>query len=218
MLRDLNSYILLRLVLAAFLGGLIGLERQLRRKPAGIRTNMLICFGAALFTIISYEMAGEVGGDHTRIAAQIIPGIGFIGAGVVIRERGAVLGITSAATIFVMASIGMAVGAGMLATAIFATLMVLVALVALGFLEDRLGLQTRLMTFQLTSPSHADLLVPAHRIVEEAKIQARRWQTHKTDDGLVVDFEAEVTYPQERELFTKFGALNARVEARPLRA
>lgn len=218
MLRDLNSYILLRLILAAFLGGLIGLERQLRRKPAGIRTNMLICFGAALFTIISYEMAGEVGGDHTRIAAQIIPGIGFIGAGVVIRERGAVLGITSAATIFVMASIGMAVGAGMLATAIFATLMVLVALVALGFLEDRLGLQTRLITFQLTAQAHADLLVPAHRIVEEAKIEARRWQTHKTDDGLVVDFEAEVTYPQERELFTKFGALNAKVEARPLRA
>jgi putative Mg2+ transporter-C (MgtC) family protein len=74
-LHDLNSYILLRLVLAAGLRGIIGLERQLRRKPAGIRTNMLICFGAALFTIISYVMAGEVTGDHTRIAAQIIPGI-----------------------------------------------------------------------------------------------------------------------------------------------
>jgi uncharacterized membrane protein YhiD involved in acid resistance len=218
MLHDLNSYILLRLMLAAFLGGLIGLERQLRRKPAGIRTNMLICFGAALFTIISYEMAGTVGGDHTRIAAQIIPGIGFIGAGVVIRDRGAVLGITSAATIFVMASIGMAVGAGMLATAIFSTLMVLVALVALGYLEDRLGLQTRLMTFQLIAPANSDLLVPAHRIAEAAKIEARRWQTHTTDDRLIVDFEAEVTYHQERELFTKFAALNAKVEARPSRA
>ncbi len=218
MLHDLNSYILLRLVLAAFLGGLIGLERQLRRKPAGIRTNMLICFGAALFTIISYEMAGSVGGDHTRIAAQIIPGIGFIGAGVVIRDRGAVLGITSAATIFVMASIGMAVGAGMLATAIFATLMVLVALVALGYLEDRLGLQTRLMTFQLMAPANSDLLVPAHRIVEGAKIEARRWQTHQVNDELIVDFDAEVTYHQERDLFTKFAALNAKVEARPSRA
>ncbi len=218
MLHDLNSFILLRLLLAAFLGGLIGLERQLRRKPAGIRTNMLICFGAALFTIISYEMAGEVSGDHTRIAAQIIPGIGFIGAGVVIRDRGAVLGITSAATIFVMASIGMAVGAGMLATAIFATLMVLVALVVLGYLEDRLGLQTRLMTFQLIAAANADLLVPAHRIVEAAKIEARRWQTHTSDGTLIVDFEAEVTYHQERELFTKFAALNAKVEARPMRA
>jgi putative Mg2+ transporter-C (MgtC) family protein len=217
MLHDLNTFILLRLVLAAFLGGLIGLERQLRRKPAGIRTNLFICFGAALFTIISYEMAGTVGGDHTRIAAQIIPGIGFIGAGVVMRDRGSVLGITSAATIFVVASVGMAVGAGMLATAIFATLMVLVALVAIGYLEDRLGLQTRLMTFQLMAPANSDLLAPAHRIVEDAKIEARRWQTQQVNDELIVDFEAEVSYHQERDLFTKFAALNAKVEARPLR-
>ena len=168
--HDLNSYILMKLLLAAFLGGLVGLERQLRRKPAGIRTNMMICFGATLFTIISYVMAGEVTGDHTRIAAQIIPGIGFIGAGVVIRERGAVMGITSAATIFVMASIGMAVGADMIKTAIFATLLVLAALIGIGFLEDRFGLQTRLMTFELAVPvAHADLLVPCHRIVEESQ-------------------------------------------------
>jgi uncharacterized membrane protein YhiD involved in acid resistance len=219
MLHDLQSYILARLLLAAFLGGVVGLERQLRRKPAGIRTNLMICFGAALFTIISYEMAGEVSGDHTRIAAQIIPGIGFIGAGVVIRERGAVMGITSASTIFVMASIGMAVGAGMLATAIFATLMVLVALIGIGYLEDRFGLQTRLVTFELTVPAgHADLLVPAHRIVEETKIEARRWQTHKHDDCSIVDFEAEVTAPQERELLVKFVTLNAKVEIRPVRS
>ncbi|HEY0702737.1 MAG TPA: MgtC/SapB family protein [Candidatus Acidoferrales bacterium] len=216
--HDLNSYVLLRLLLAAFLGGLVGLERQLRRKPAGIRTNMMICFGAALFTIISYVMAGEVTGDHTRIAAQIIPGIGFIGAGVVIRERGAVMGITSAATIFVMASIGMAVGANMILTAIFATALVLTALLGIGFLEDRFGLQTRMMTFQLTVPAHTDVLAPAHRIVEEAKIDARRWQTHKSDEGAVVDFEAEVTHPQERELLTKFAALNAKVEVRPMRS
>jgi uncharacterized membrane protein YhiD involved in acid resistance len=216
MLHDLNSYILLRLILAALLGGAIGLERQLRHKPAGIRTNMLICFGAALFTIISYVMAGEVTGDHTRIAAQIIPGIGFIGAGVVIRERGAVLGITSASTIFVMASIGMAVGAGMLGTAIFATLLVLIALAALGILEDRLGLHTQLMTFQLTSSvAPADLLMSAHKIVEEARVPARRWQTHKDEGAMVVNFEAEVSYPQERALLTKFGALNAKIEMHP---
>jgi uncharacterized membrane protein YhiD involved in acid resistance len=117
-----------------------------------------------------------------------------------------------------MASIGMAVGAGMLATAIFATLMVLVALVVLGYLEDRLGLQTRLMTFQLIAVANSDLLVPAHRIVEAAKIEARRWQTHELNDELIVDFEAEVSYHQERELFTKFAALNAKVEARQLHA
>lgn len=74
MLHDLNTYIVGKLLLAAVLGGVIGLERELSHKPAGIRTNMLICLGAALFTVISYEMAGNVTGDHTRIAAQIIPG------------------------------------------------------------------------------------------------------------------------------------------------
>src|SRR5271170_3223616 len=149
MLHDLSIVTVGRLLLAALLGGIVGLERELRHKPAGLRTNMLICFGSALFTIISYEMAGNVGGDHTRIAAQIIPGIGFIGAGVVIRDRGNVMGITSAATIFVMASIGMAVGADMIFTSIFATLLVLAALIGIGYLEDRFGLQTRLMTFEL---------------------------------------------------------------------
>jgi hypothetical protein len=96
--------------------------------------------------------------------------------------------------------------------------MVLVALVALCYLEDRLGLQTRLMTFQLMAPANSDLLVPAHRIVEGAKLEARRWQTHQVNDELIVDFDAEVTYHQERDLFTRFAALNAKVESRPSRA
>src|ERR1700728_5059555 len=149
MLHDLNSYIVARLLLAGLLGGLVGLERELRHKPAGLRTNMLVCFGAALFTIISYVMAGEVTGDHTRIAAQIIPGIGFIGAGVVIRERGAVMGITSAATIFVIAAVGMACGAGMPVTAVFTTLLLLVALVLLGVAEERFGLHSQLTNFRI---------------------------------------------------------------------
>ena len=135
MLHDLNSYIVARLLLAALLGGIVGLERELSHKPAGIRTNMLICLGSALFTIISYEMAGNVGGDHTRIAAQIIPGIGFIGAGVVIRERGTIIGITSAATIFVVASMGMTVGAGLYVTGIFTMLLLLGSLVIIGNVE-----------------------------------------------------------------------------------
>ncbi len=186
-------------MLAGFLGGLVGLERELRHKPAGLRTNMLICFGAALFTIISYEMAGNVGGDHTRIAAQIIPGIGFIGAGVVIRGRGGVVGITSAATIFVIASVGMAVGAGMLMTAIFATLILLVALVFLGVAEERFGLHMRMVTFRLIAED-ASVLPRAHQIVEESGIQAHRWHSHRSEDGIVVEFDADVTYPQERDL------------------
>ena len=125
-----------RLVLATVLGGLIGLERQFRHKAAGLRTNMLICFGSAMFTVLSAQMADKFGGDHTRIAAQIIAGIGFLGAGTIVHAQGSVAGLTSAATIFVTASVGMAAGAGMYATAIFATIVILVALIGLGKLED----------------------------------------------------------------------------------
>src|SRR5271167_4360020 len=157
MLHDLNIVTVGRLLLAALLGGVVGLERELRHKPAGLRTNMLICIGAALFTIISYEMAGDVGGDHTRIAAQIIPGIGFIGAGVVIRMRGAIIGITSAATIFMVASIGMAVGSGLIATGIFAALLLLGCLVVLGDVEQRLGLHARVMNFRIIAAEAGNL-------------------------------------------------------------
>jgi putative Mg2+ transporter-C (MgtC) family protein len=126
-----------RLVLAAILGGLIGLEREIQHKAAGLRTNMLICFGAAMFTILSNELAGRFGGDHVRIAAQIIPGIGFIGAGTILRERGSIIGLTSAATIFVAAAVGMAAGGGLYVTAIFSTVVILISLTLFAKLEER---------------------------------------------------------------------------------
>ena len=216
MLHDLSSYVVARLLLASVLGGLVGLERELSRKPAGIRTNMLICLGSALFTIISYEMAGNVGGDHSRIAAQIIPGIGFLGAGVVIRERGTIIGITSAATIFVVASIGMTVGAGFYATGIFTMLLLLGSLVIIGNVEDRLGLHTRVMNFKITAPPDGDPLTQVHAIVEQSGLNARRWHSYKTDQVLVVEFEAEMTVPQERDLMARLAPLKARFEAHPV--
>jgi len=216
MLHDLNTYIVGSLLLAFVLGGAVGLERELRHKAAGLRTNMLICFGAALFTIISYEMAGSVGGDHTRIAAQIIPGIGFIGAGAVIRDRGSVTGITSAATIFVMASVGMAVGAGMVVSAIFATVLLLVVLVGLGFAEDRFGLHKHLVGFRVTLAAGTKA-EDVHRILEQAGISPQRLQIRKTAEGPVVEFNAEVTTSQEREVLAKLGGAHERCEVRVLR-
>jgi putative Mg2+ transporter-C (MgtC) family protein len=216
MLHDLNAYVVARLLLAAVLGGIVGLERELSRKPAGIRTNMLICLGAALFTIISYEMAGNVGGDHTRIAAQIIPGIGFLGAGVVIRERGTIIGITSAATIFVVASIGMTVGAGFYATGIFTMLLLLGSLVVIGSIEDRVGLQARVMNFRITAPPEGDPLALVHSIVEQMGLRARRWHSYPLAEGLLVEFEVEITSPQERELMTRLAPLKGRIEAHPV--
>ena len=103
---------LIKLLLALVLGGLIGWERELYDKPAGFRTNTLICVGSTLFTIFSLKIGIFPGTDSARFAAQIVSGIGFLGAGAIIRRGEAVLGLTTAATIWFVASIGMGIGAG----------------------------------------------------------------------------------------------------------
>ncbi len=123
-----------RLLLAAGLGAAIGIEREFRRKPAGLRTNILIALGSALFTTMSIEMANG-GGSPDRVAAQVVTGIGFVGAGAILRSRGSVHGMTTAATIWVNAAVGMAAGAGRFAMASVATLITLIVLAALGPLE-----------------------------------------------------------------------------------
>src|SRR5437016_11099339 len=143
-----------KLALAALLGGLIGLERQAKHRPAGLRTNLFICLGAAMFTLLSDQLAGAHTGDHTRIAAQIIPGIGFIGAGSILHARGdLVTGITTAATLFMVASVGMAVGGGLYLTAIFATALILLCLFLLGSAEQRLNLKLEIYTYEVTGSS-----------------------------------------------------------------
>src|SRR5207237_491472 len=137
------SHTLVRLLLAAFLGGAIGLEREVHHKPAGLRTNLFICVGSAMFTLLSDRLAIAYGGDHTRIAAQIIPGIGFIGAGSILHSRGSVQGLTTAATLFVVASIGMAAGGGFYLQAVFATILILIALQTLGWFETRFSLKAQ---------------------------------------------------------------------------
>jgi putative Mg2+ transporter-C (MgtC) family protein len=157
---------LARLVLAALLGGIIGLERELRHRPAGLRTNMFICFGAALFTILSDALAVEHLGDHTRISAQIIPGIGFIGAGSILHTRGLTTGLTTAATLFVVASVGMATGGGLYMTAVFATGLVLIALFSLGHLEQTFNLKTLLFSYEVTGGSVEEITQEVNRILE----------------------------------------------------
>jgi len=125
-----------RLIVAALLGGIIGVERQIKHRPAGLRTNMFICFGSALFTVVSGLMSGG-GSEDTRIAAQVVTGIGFIGAGVILHSRASVQGVTTAATIFVVAAIGMCAGAGLMFPAMLATVLVIFGLLILGLLEQR---------------------------------------------------------------------------------
>jgi putative Mg2+ transporter-C (MgtC) family protein len=130
------SEALLRLALAGLLGGLIGAERELREREAGLRTHLLVSVGSALFTIVSaygfheFLASGQavVRADPTRIAAQIVTGIGFLGAGAIIRQGLSVRGLTTAATLWVVAAIGMATGAGYYSGAVFTTALVILSL------------------------------------------------------------------------------------------
>jgi putative Mg2+ transporter-C (MgtC) family protein len=163
------SSTLTRLLVAAVLGGIIGLERQLRRKPAGLRTNMFICIGAAMFTLLSNQLAAGFWGDHTRVAAQIIPGIGFIGAGAILHARGGVVGLTTAATLFVAASVGMGVGGGLYVTATLATVLILLVLAVLGRLERRFQLHSLLMMYEVTGAGPIGILEELNRVLDQGK-------------------------------------------------
>jgi putative Mg2+ transporter-C (MgtC) family protein len=126
--------LLWRLLLAAGLGAVIGLEREYRRKPAGLRTNILIAIGSALFTILSISMTASTG-DQSRVAGQIVTGIGFLGGGAILRNRDTVHGMTTAATIWVNAAIGIACGIGQYELATVTTALTLVVLVVLPPIE-----------------------------------------------------------------------------------
>lgn len=135
-----TTQLLIRLALAAGLGALIGLEREWSQKSAGLRTNTLIAVGSALFTLMSIELSPGVGTDPSRIASQIVTGVGFLGGGAILRTAGSVKGLTTAAIIWVNAAIGMAAGGGRYRVAIFgalATLVVLQGLLPIERLMDR---------------------------------------------------------------------------------
>lgn len=170
----------MKALLAIACGGLVGLERELKNKPAGIKTNILICLGSAIFTAVSMlisNTSAESGhyGDPGRIAAQIVSGIGFLGGGVIIQARGTVVGLTTAATIWVVSALGVMIGLGYHNVALFLAALVIAILVSVSWFEDRvLG---RSLTFQteiiITDPegetrSAINALLAQHDLVLES--------------------------------------------------
>jgi putative Mg2+ transporter-C (MgtC) family protein len=133
-----------RLLAACALGGIIGVEREWRHKDSGLRTNMLICMGAALFTIMSAVLAGDLTPDKSRVASNIVQGVGFLGAGLILHTKDRVLGLTSAATVFVVA-------------AMFATIIVLLSLQTVGALEAKIGWKRYPMLYEVRAEVGAAL-------------------------------------------------------------
>jgi putative Mg2+ transporter-C (MgtC) family protein len=151
----------------AFLcGGVIGFEREFSHKPAGLRTNLLICTGATLFTMASLAIAGKQG-DPGRIAAQIVTGVGFLGAGTIIQARGNVLGLTSAATIWVVAAIGVWIGLGHFVAAFTSTIVVIVVLRILRKPEEYIGRRLTLGRVVLEMDDSGELLERVAGVFQE---------------------------------------------------
>jgi len=147
-----------RLLVACLLGGLVGIDREFNRKAAGVRTNLLICMGSAFFTLLSAVLAGDGNPDKGRVASNIVQGIGFLGAGLIIHNRSRISGLTSAATVFVVASIGMACGAGLYAAAAVATVIVVLALEVVGFLERRANLKDYSLVYEARGSDQSRML------------------------------------------------------------
>ena len=194
-----------RLVLAAILGGLIGLEREFKQRPAGLRTNMFICFGAALFTLLSRGLAAEPG-DYTRIAAQIIPGIGFIGAGSILHNRGLTTGLTTAATIFVVASVGMAAGGGLYATAMFATGVVLLVLFLLGHAEETFNLKLLMTSYEVTGSNVETISQEVNRILESHHRMMQNVMSGSTGLHVRLQFDVEGCHREQKEFLHQLRA------------
>lgn len=174
----MDPSIALKLVLAVVLGGIIGIEREMRDKPAGLRTNIMICVGSTLFMSLSTRVAEMVGGDPTRIAAQIISGIGFLGAGAVLHSHGFVMGLTTAATIWVVAGVGMALGSGMYLVAVFATAMSLITLYFLSFVEDRIQ-GRKPYSYSLIVTDLNPALASINRVLQESSVTAASFNFKK---------------------------------------
>jgi putative Mg2+ transporter-C (MgtC) family protein len=195
--------LLLRLTISFLLGGVIGIEREIHGRSAGLRTHMLVALGSALFTILSFEIPkvlGATNSDPTRIAAQVLTGIGFLGAGTILQGRGSVHGLTTAASIWLVAAIGMAVAGGFFRGALLASVLGLVVLVAFYRVEKdmlrRKGFR-RIVTAEFMGESEAGWI---EQTMVGSSLIVSRWHLSRHDDGLRLRVEGTLE-PKQLEKF-----------------
>jgi putative Mg2+ transporter-C (MgtC) family protein len=185
-LRTVRADLLLQLVLATILGGAIGLERELKGKPAGLRTNILICIGAATFTHLSVSLGH---GDPGRIAAQVLTGVGFIGAGTILHTRGSVTGLTSAATMWVVSAMGMALGMGLYYEAVGTTALVMAVLLGLSRVEVALGRYSSSSRFTIHAKPEPSPVEDLRTLVGRTGLDVVRCDVHWENVDLVVEMD-----------------------------
>lgn len=196
-MESTESAYLLRLVAAILAGALIGLERELHDKPAGFRTNILICFGAALFTVLSAEL-GDDRSDRTRIAAQIVTGVGFLGAGTVVHFKGTVLGLTTAATIWAVASVGMAFGAGEYLTGLIATILTAGVLFGLAYVETWIASWQETTRFKIRLTPTLESTNMVKDLAQETGVRIESWLITKVEEEQGLTLRIAVMGPARR--------------------
>jgi len=176
--------IVAKLVLAVALGGLIGLERETSQKPAGFRTNILICLGSTMMMILSsivLSATSGTGSDVTRIAAAVITGIGFIGAGTILQSRGSVTGLTTAATLWAVAGLGLVIGAGYYAAAMIYTAIIILTLVIFRKVEDQFLKKTH-HTYEIKTKKPDVLILNLKKLAFHEGIKFKTLRRRKVDD------------------------------------
>lgn len=194
---DIN--LILRIVSAALLGGIIGLEREYRAKEAGFRTHFLVAMGSALFMVVSQfgfehilDTQPNVSLDPSRIASQVVSGIGFIGAGTIIFQKQVIRGLTTAAGLWATAAIGLACGASMYVIAVASTVMVLACLETLNYTMKRFGNRNINLTFTASDKTHIQEIL---NHLDQEKITINSYEIHheKTGTGANYNVEMEIT-------------------------
>ena len=194
---------LIKLLAALILGGIVGAERERHKKAVGLRTLILISVGSALFTILSIRIVGPSGQDPGRIAANVVSGIGFLGAGVILEERGRVVGLTTAATIWVAAAMGMAAGAGEYYLAGIAALLVMVVLMLFTRLEDYLEISSEERTYEITAKISWDKYKELKSLFKDHNLEINSIKQEKKGEDMVCTFEVYGTTKKHDKVVQK---------------
>lgn len=197
---------LLKLGVALLVGGIIGAERERHKKAVGLRTLILISVGSALFTIMSQRIGLATGGDGSRIASNIVSGIGFLGAGVILEERGRVTGLTTAATTWFVAALGMAAGAGEYVLSGVAAALAVVVLLPLTKIEDFLEISTEERTYQITTEINWEKFKLLKGVFKDQGMTISRTKQEKRDKDMVCTFDVFGTGKKHEKVVQKLMA------------
>jgi putative Mg2+ transporter-C (MgtC) family protein len=195
-----------RLLLAALLGGAIGIDREYHHKPSGLRTNLLICFGAAMFTFLSSIIAGEGGNNKGQIAANVVQGIGFLGAGLILHNKDRVSGLTSAATVWAVASIGMACGAGLYEPAVMSAVLVILVLEGVGFLERDGNLKSYVVVYEVRGTDAEAMKLALMAAMDKEKRQLTDIEDDSLGEVRRLSFEVAATSRVHKRLLLEFNS------------